>query len=91
MSDAAHHEMTAAHSVGASAESQLFSPAEVEQFEADDVQAGGAIGKMLSALFFYTVIAMGLSGWWTWSAINARSTQTGTDAVHSETDESHPH
>lgn len=61
------------HEAPAAAPAELFSPAEVEQFAADDVTAGGAIGKMLSALFFYTVIAMGIAGWWTWSSINART------------------
>jgi len=50
---------------------ELFSPVEIAQFGADDVTAGGAIGKMLSALFLYTVFAMGLAGWWTYSSIIA--------------------
>ena len=50
---------------------ELFSATEIEQFGADDVTAGGAIGKMLSALFLYTVLAMGIAGWWTYSSINA--------------------
>ena len=52
-------------------QAELFSPLEIEQFGADDVTAGGAIGKMLSALFLYTVLAMGIAGWWTYSSINA--------------------
>ena len=67
---------------------ELFSPAEVEQFAADDVHAGGAIGKMLSVLFFYTVIAMGIAGWWTWSSINARTAGAGDAAAH---DAGHAH
>ena len=43
----------------------LFSPAELQQFEADDVTAGSAIGKMLSWLFLYTVVAMSIVSWWT--------------------------
>jgi hypothetical protein len=66
MSDTASH-----HDDHAADEAPLFSAVEVEQFSADDVTAGGAIGKMLSALFLYTVIAMGISGWWTYSSINA--------------------
>ena len=50
---------------------ELFSPVEIEQFGADDVTAGGVIGKMLSALFLYTVLAMGIAGWWTYSSITA--------------------
>ena len=52
-------------------QAELFSPLEIEQFAADDVTAGGAIGKMLSALFLYTVLAMGIAGWWTYSSIIA--------------------
>jgi len=50
---------------------ELFSQVEIEQFGTDDVTAGGAIGKMLSALFLYTVFAMGIAGWWTYSSIIA--------------------
>ncbi len=72
MSDHASHETTAA------ADAPLFSPAEVEQFAADDVTAGGAIGKMLSALFLYTIVAMAIAGWWTWSSIIADQAAAGT-------------
>ncbi len=73
-----------------SADAPLFSAVEIEQFGADDVQAGGAIGKMLSALFFYTVIAMGIAGWWTWSSVNAHNAEAAASkpaehAVHGET------
>lgn len=54
-------------------ESSLFSAVEIEQFEADDVTAGSAIGKMLSILFLYTVLAMGLVSWWTFSSVAART------------------
>lgn len=47
----------------------MFSAVEVEQFEADDVVAGSAIGKMLSVLFLYTVLAMSFVGWWTYTAL----------------------
>ncbi|MFM7040219.1 MAG: hypothetical protein ACKO2L_21135 [Planctomycetaceae bacterium] len=60
---------------GDSAEQPLFSAVEVEQFAADDVKAGGAIGKMLSALFLYTVVAMSIAGWWTWSSIQAANAE----------------
>jgi hypothetical protein len=47
---------------------KLFTPAEMKQFDADDAQAGAAIGKMLSLFFLYTVIVMGISTiatyWW---------------------------
>lgn len=51
------------------AEEPLFSVAEVEQFSEDDTTAGRAIGKMLSALFLYTVLAMCLVTWWTFSSL----------------------
>jgi len=47
----------------------LFSVSEVEQFSEDDVTAGRAIGKMLSILFLYTVLAMSLVTWWTFRAV----------------------
>lgn len=72
MSDHASHETTAA------TEAPLFSPAEVEQFHADDDTAGSAIGKMLSALFLYTIVAMSIAGWWTWSSIIAAQGPAGT-------------
>ena len=39
---------------------------EIAQFAADDVGVGGAIGKMLSILFIYTIIVMSYVGWATW-------------------------
>ncbi len=39
----------------------LFTPAELREFDADDVEAGKNLCKMLSLFFFYTVIVMGLS------------------------------
>lgn len=54
----------AAHSEhpSASAESeQLFTADEIRQFDRDDAEAGQAIGKMLSIMFLYTVIVMGIS------------------------------
>ena len=63
---------------------ELFSPVEIEQFGADDVTAGGAIGKMLSALFLYTVLAMAIAGWWTYSSITA-------DKAAAETNKSDQH
>ncbi len=47
----------------------LFADDEIAQFEEDDVEAGRAIGKMLSLLFIYTVIAMSIVAVWTYSAI----------------------
>jgi len=77
-------------------QTELFSAVEIEQFGADDVTAGGAIGKMLSALFLYTVLAMGIAGWWTYSSIaadkaSAESTQSGDshEASHKHDSNSH--
>jgi hypothetical protein len=44
---------------------ELFNRQEVAQFDADDVTAGRAIGKMLAIFFLYTVIAMSIVAWWT--------------------------
>ena len=52
-------------------EEPLFTAVEIEQFEADDVVAGSAIGKMLSILFLYTVLVMSFVGWWTLSSIDS--------------------
>ena len=80
---------TSAPAVHASEDhAELFTQVEIEQFGADDVTAGGAIGKMLSALFLYTVFAMGIAGWWTYSSIvadkaAAESNQEGSAHDHS--------
>ncbi|MEY2724294.1 MAG: hypothetical protein RLZZ458_161 [Planctomycetota bacterium] len=74
MSDHASH-----HPAPATAEQPLFSAVEVEQFSADDVIAGSAIGKMLSALFLYTVIAMSIASWWTWSSIQEAAANRPAD------------
>lgn len=47
----------------------LFEADELSQFDDDDVTAGRAICKMLSWFFLYTVIAMSLVGWWTFSSV----------------------
>jgi hypothetical protein len=44
-----------------------FRPADIDQFTADDTVAGGAIGKMLTTLFLYTILAMSISAWWTFA------------------------
>lgn len=41
------------------ADEPLFTPAELREFDADDVEAGKNLCKMLSLFFVYTVIAMG--------------------------------
>lgn len=60
------------HSPPATTEPLPFSKKELQQFDADDAQAGASIGKMLSLFFLYTVIVMSISGlttyWWTHAA-----------------------
>ncbi|MCH7990723.1 MAG: hypothetical protein IID46_16405 [Planctomycetes bacterium] len=46
-----------------------FEKEELAQFDADDVVAGKAIGVMLSLFFLYTMIAMSIVGYWTFSTI----------------------
>ncbi len=62
-------------------EKPLFTAVEIEQFEADDVVAGSAIGKMLSILFLYTVFAMTFVAWWTYSSL---SDNHGAGPAHAE-------
>ena len=60
--------MTAAPTAAAdTSEAENFTVVQCEQFAADDVVAGSAIGKMLSILFLYTVFAMTFVAWWTFS------------------------
>jgi len=56
----AAHDAHAPHGAAATL-SDLFDPQELREFDADDVEAGRNICKMLSLFFFYTVIVMGLS------------------------------
>jgi hypothetical protein len=46
----------------------LFTDEELKQFDADDTQVGGAIGKMLALFFLYTVFAMSIVAWWTFNS-----------------------
>jgi hypothetical protein len=47
--------------VEAGEEGELFTRDELKSFDADDVEAGKNICRMLSLFFFYTVIVMGIS------------------------------
>ena len=47
-----------------------FSERQIEQFDTDDGDAGRAIGKMLATFFLYTVIAMSIVAWWTFTRRN---------------------
>lgn len=59
----------------APADQDLFSRDQLRQFAADDVEAGSAIGKMLSLFFLYTVLAMSLVAWWTFSDTKERAAE----------------
>ena len=48
----------------------LFSREEIRQFDSDDAEAGRRIGKILTTLFVYTLIAMTVVIWWSISVIN---------------------
>lgn len=50
-------------------EQSLFSREELTQFEADDIQIMSRIGKILSALFVYTVVVMSVAIWWTFRTV----------------------
>ncbi len=50
-------------------EQPLFSREDLSQFEADDIQIMSRSGKMLSAFFVYTVIAMSVAIWWTFQTV----------------------
>ena len=47
----------------------IFEREELARFDADDTQAGRAIGRMLALFFFYTVVIMSFISWWTFRAI----------------------
>lgn len=57
--------MSDAHAATTSEVKELFTNAEVREFEAADAEAGRAICKMLCILFIYTVIAMSITALWT--------------------------
>ena len=50
----------------------LFEREELAQFDADDVNAGKAIGVMLSLFFLYTMFAMSIAGLWTYFAMSTK-------------------
>lgn len=50
-------------------EPSLFDAEELRQFATDDATAGGQIGKILAALFIYTVFAMSIAIWWTFRTV----------------------
>ena len=64
-----HAESHGEHGHGPIVPEMRFEPTEVEQFDTDDQQAGKAIGIMLSVFFVYTILAMSLAAWWTYSSL----------------------
>lgn len=77
----AHAEHAAPEHTATDAE-PLFSNAEIRSFEADDVEAGRAIGKMLATLFIYTLIAMSIATAWTIASISSSGTPAPEAAHH---------
>lgn len=63
------HAHSDGHAPSPSALPMDFEKSELTRFDKDDVQAGGSIGKMLALIFLYTILAMGIAGWWTYRAI----------------------
>jgi hypothetical protein len=47
-----------------------FDREDLQQFDRDDVSAGRAIGKMLALFFLYTIVAMSLAAYWTWTTLS---------------------
>jgi hypothetical protein len=72
MSEIAKPEVVVYHTESPSEDEPMFVTQELTRFDADDSEAGGAIGKLLCFFFLYTVIAMSIVGWWTWSSVAAR-------------------
>lgn len=46
-----------------------FDHHDLEYFDSEDIQAGRAIGKLLASFFLYTVIAMSIAAYWTYSSL----------------------
>ncbi len=57
----------AATAVAAAAQSEPFTEEQIDQFDADDGDAGRALGKMLATFFLYTVVVMIIAAWWTFT------------------------
>ena len=58
-----------ANDLGPDDEPSLFSREELREFAVDDAAAGRSIGKILSALFIYTLLAMSVATWWTFLTV----------------------
>ena len=47
-----------------------FNDQDLKDFDADDVDAGKTLGRLLSFFFMYTIIAVGMVCWFTWEAVH---------------------
>jgi hypothetical protein len=65
-----------------------FSERQIDQFDADDGDAGRAIGKMLALFFLYTIIAMSGVAWWTYHRTGAR--EAAQSAAHAASAKAEP-
>lgn len=52
-----------------SPQEELFDKSQLKYFDNEDTHAGAAIGKMLSLFFLYTVVAMALVAYWTYTVV----------------------
>lgn len=77
MSDHAH--AAPAHAAPAALD---FEKNELAQFDKDDTTAGTAIGRMLAVIFLYTIFAMGIAGWWTYSAMTSGAAAPAVKAAN---------
>ena len=64
-----HEESHGDHGHGPVMPEMKFEPADLERFDNDDTDAGKAIGIMLSLFFVYTIVAMSIAAWWTYSSL----------------------
>lgn len=49
---------------------ELFHKSDLTFFDSEDGHAGSVIGKMLSLFFLYTVLAMAIVAYWTFSVVS---------------------
>ncbi len=61
-----------------------FTERQIDQFDADDGDAGRALGKMLALFFLYTIVAMSIVAYWTLKTTDARDARNAaaTAAEH---------
>ncbi len=64
-----------------------FTGQQIDQFDADDGDAGRAIGKMLALFFLYTVVVMSGVGYWTFK--RAASVEAAKSAAAEKAEATH--